>query len=343
VTVGKRVVQLRLDPNRCDRCGRCTRVCETGALKVGSSYIYVDWRACDECYRCVEACDRGAISRRESSRSAPAAKRQVPAALGSRSPRPRLADPKPVVERAAVARRKDGTAAWTLLEAFALLAVVLLAFLAKDAVLTSAGFKGLGPGAQVMARAATLTLFYLLQLGALWYLAYRRRETLTGAYALSRTGAIDRSSLVSGVLVVLLLTGTRVAGWIYGVVAMALGWHPPEQANAQLTDVFGSGAIGLALTVVLVVLVGPLIEEMIFRGLLLGAFESRWRTWVAILAQAGLFAVYHFTAWLLVPTFLLGIAAGWLASGRRTLWPAVVLHVLYNAVPVVIAFMPATT
>lgn len=336
----KGVVQLRLDPNRCDRCGRCVKVCEPGALKIGTSYIYVDWRVCDECYLCVKACDRGAIVRRESPRKAGPAKRSAAAGRPSRAD-VAPARPKPAKRQVAGQAQPGMPTSWTMAEAGAILAVVLAAFLGKDALLASPDAGGLSADA-VLLRVAVLSGFYVVQLAVLWFLAYRRGLRLPGAFAFARTDSSASSKLSSAGLVLLLVVGTRVAGWIYGVVVMALGWNPPERANAALTEIFGSGMGGLLLTVMLVVLVGPLIEEMVFRGVLLRAFASRWSLGVALSAQAGLFAAYHFTAWLFIPTFLLGLATGWLAFERRSLWPAVALHVLYNAVPVVIAFaLPA--
>ena len=339
----KGVVQLRLDPNRCDRCGRCVRVCKPGALKIGASYIYVDWRACDECYLCVKACDRGAITRRDTAAASGAGRR---AASKSRSDTGRQSvakagRPEPVARPTRQSRasaESDGPPAWTLAEAGAVLAVLLAAFVAKDAVLAVETVSGLEPGRLVMARAAVLGVFYAVQLGVLWFIANARGLRFSDAFGLGRSASTAKSRLGALSLVVLLLVGTRAAGWIYGVLVRALGWYPPERANADLTDLFGSGSAGLALTVGLVVLVGPLVEEMIFRGALLGALSARWRPGIAISVQAALFAIYHFTPWLFLPTFLLGIATGWLAIERRSLWPAVGLHVLYNAIPVAIAF-----
>jgi membrane protease YdiL (CAAX protease family) len=39
-----------------------------------------------------------------------------------------------------------------------------------------------------------------------------------------------------------------------------------------------------------------------------------------------------------MPMVLLGVALGWLAWWRRGLWPAIVLHALYNGASVAAAF-----
>ncbi len=331
-------VRLSLDPNKCDRCGRCVRVCEPGSLKVGPSYIYVDWRACNECFKCVEACGRGAITRRESSRQ----KSGIVAATGAGKPKARSREKQPGKSASATPRNKVKVTAihgpWTLLEAGLLLAIVLVAFLAKDVALGSDTFKAMTPSSAVMARVMVLAAFYAAQIGALWGLVRRRGLTLAEAFSLGRMRTSLGSKAVSIGLVVALLVGTRAAMWTYGVFVQALGWNPPVSANADLTSLFGPDTFGLMLAVLIVVLIGPIIEEIVFRGVLLDAFENRVGVWVALLAQATLFALYHFTPWMLVPTFVLGLATGWIAHARDSLWPAIALHALYNAVPVGIAF-----
>ena len=311
---------LTLDPDHCDRCGRCVDACKSGALKVGPSYIYVNWRECDECYACVEACDRAAITRRESSRATTSESR----AASVEKPRPR--------------QTADGPVAWTLAEAGVVLAVVLAALTFKDAALSSAWAAGLSADTALMARVILLAVLYLSQGAVLWFLVHRRGSSFVPAFALGRLRTSMGSKMVSALLVVVLLVGTRVAAWIYAVIAQALGYDPPVSAIPSLTQVFGADALGLGLSVLMVVLVGPVVEEIVFRGVLLGAFEHKFGVWVALVSQAALFALYHFTPWLFVPTFVLGLATGWIARDRDSLWPAIVLHGLYNAIPVGIAF-----
>lgn len=322
-------VKLALDPDRCDRCGRCTDACEAGALKVGAAYIYVDWRSCTSCYDCVKACPRGAITRRESSRqssaSASRAKREAPAKRAEPAKRTRAAEP-PVI------------GSWTLLEAGALLAVVFAAFVAKDAVLNSESVVTMTPSSAVLVRVLMLAAFYAVQIATLAVFVRRRGLTFATAFPIGHIKTSVGSKAASAGLAVALLVGTRVATWIYGTITQALGWNPPELANGNLTDVFGPDAFGLALAVIMVIVVGPFIEEIVFRGVLLDAFESRMPTSVALVAQALLFAFYHFTPWMVFPTFVLGLATGWIARSRESLWPAIALHALYNAVPVGIAF-----
>ncbi|MDO9108713.1 MAG: CPBP family intramembrane metalloprotease [Coriobacteriia bacterium] len=234
-----------------------------------------------------------------------------------------------------------GPVIWTPLEAVALLVVALTTFLGKDALLGSALVQAMPNQGRVFARVAVLVVFYVVQVGVLVMLAHKRGSGLFAAFGLTRIRASLRSWLSAVGWVLLLLVATRIAAWVWGVIAQAIGIDPPGLADGGLAGIFGNGTIGLALTIGLVVIVAPLAEEMLFRGVLLSAIGSRWSAGVALVGQATLFAAYHFSIWMLVPTFLLGLACGYLAQRRGSLWPAVALHALFNAVPVAIVFWAA--
>jgi membrane protease YdiL (CAAX protease family) len=118
----------------------------------------------------------------------------------------------------------------------------------------------------------------------------------------------------------------------------AAGIVQPERLSSDLTGVFGSGPTGFVVAFVLVALAAPFAEEIAFRGIVLPALGDRWGMWWGIGISSLLYAAYHLNLWLFVPTVVLGIALGWLTWTRRSLWPAVALHVLYNATAVAAAF-----
>jgi len=75
----------------------------------------------------------------------------------------------------------------------------------------------------------------------------------------------------------------------------------------------------------------PFAEEYLFRGLLFRALDREWGGWRAIVGSAAFFAIYHPPlSWL--PVALLGIANALIFKKTGRLAPAVVLHMVYNAV-----------
>jgi membrane protease YdiL (CAAX protease family) len=75
----------------------------------------------------------------------------------------------------------------------------------------------------------------------------------------------------------------------------------------------------------------PFAEEYLFRGLLFRALDREWGGWRAVLGSAAFFAIYHPPlAWL--PVGMLGITNALLFKKTGRLAPAVILHMVYNAV-----------
>lgn len=80
-------------------------------------------------------------------------------------------------------------------------------------------------------------------------------------------------------------------------------------------------------------LIAPLAEEYLFRGLLFRALDREWGGWRAVAGSALFFASYHpFLAWL--PVGALGALNATLFKRTGWLVPAVAAHMTYNAVVV---------
>lgn len=74
----------------------------------------------------------------------------------------------------------------------------------------------------------------------------------------------------------------------------------------------------------------PVLEEMLFRGVLLRAFLHRYPRWPAIAGSALLFGLAHLNVYQFVVAFFLGLLAGWLVERSRSLLPAIALHAALN-------------
>lgn len=106
---------------------------------------------------------------------------------------------------------------------------------------------------------------------------------------------------------------------------------PPDNATPVLEIAGGS----LIVAWLLVGLWGPFVEEVFFRGFLLGGLRTRFGAWPALLISSGIFALFHILPGLYVPTFLLGLAFGWVYLKTRSIWPAIFGHTLHNTLVIV--------
>ncbi|GBF95234.1 hypothetical protein Rsub_07949 [Raphidocelis subcapitata] len=108
---------------------------------------------------------------------------------------------------------------------------------------------------------------------------------------------------------------------------------PPDAAPGSAGTVLAAAAAGGASPVLLaaaVALAPALIEELLFRGLLLAALLTRLGRIDAVALCGALFAAIHLDPAQFFPFAVLGFAAGGVAVASRSVWPAVALHAAYN-------------
>ncbi len=92
----------------------------------------------------------------------------------------------------------------------------------------------------------------------------------------------------------------------------------------------------------LAVIIGPLVEEIVFRGIILRGMLGHMRPWIAIVASAVLFALMHFNPAQLPVAFALGLALGWIYARTRSLGLCFVGHAANNlsaSLPIDIPFL----
>lgn len=116
-------------------------------------------------------------------------------------------------------------------------------------------------------------------------------------------------------------------------------WHwlrpdtaPPVHVVLQALSCSEWGPWGTVQLVLGAVVVAPLVEELFFRGVVMGAICHHFgRAWPALTVSAIAFGLAHAQPQDVVPLISLGLVLGYLRLRCRTLWPCILLHVLFNA------------
>jgi membrane protease YdiL (CAAX protease family) len=84
------------------------------------------------------------------------------------------------------------------------------------------------------------------------------------------------------------------------------------------------------------VLVAPVTEELLFRGLLLPGLAARYGTRIALFATSLLFGLYHLDVQAAVYATLMGLLLGAVRVRAGSVLPAIALHAGFNALPVLL-------
>lgn len=109
--------------------------------------------------------------------------------------------------------------------------------------------------------------------------------------------------------------------------------HDVTQNVQELTRQ-ASSYLRLPLAIVAVT-IGPMVEELMFRGVLLSALMRRMSTALSVAICAVLFGAVHLAGldfqWYALPNLMLfAMALCWLRLRSGSLWPAILAHGLYN-------------
>ena len=101
----------------------------------------------------------------------------------------------------------------------------------------------------------------------------------------------------------------------------------PELFSSEL--VWRGDRLGAAFALLIV---APVTEEMLFRGLILRGFIRNYGPRAAIIGTAVLFAIAHISPWQYAPIFLVGVLNAWLVIRTGSLLPAILAHMMYNGI-----------
>lgn len=119
----------------------------------------------------------------------------------------------------------------------------------------------------------------------------------------------------------------------YRLTMDRLGFKLQDQAIVELLDTSGWGFV---VTLLGVGIIGPIIEEIFFRGFLYGGLRKRWGVLVAMIGSALFFTALHFTIDQFIPIFVLGLFLAWLYERTGSLYPGIFLHITNNSFAVIV-------
>lgn len=82
-----------------------------------------------------------------------------------------------------------------------------------------------------------------------------------------------------------------------------------------------------------------LCEEMLFRGLIMNAFESHFNKKIGVIAAAILFGLFHFNVQNILGPIILGIVFGYLVQVTNSILTSILLHTFNNGIAVIASYL----
>jgi membrane protease YdiL (CAAX protease family) len=111
--------------------------------------------------------------------------------------------------------------------------------------------------------------------------------------------------------------------------------------NPQLDFLLPEGlsASNAILMLLLAGFVAPFGEELLFRGVLYTFLRERWGVWIGVFVSSFLFGLIHGNLAVGLTGFLLGIVAALVFEYSKSLWTAVIVHVINNSFKIAMLYL----
>ncbi|MDE6212416.1 MAG: ABC transporter permease [Lachnospiraceae bacterium] len=134
-----------------------------------------------------------------------------------------------------------------------------------------------------------------------------------------------------------LIVGAYLVNLVIAVGLMSL--FPESAGNVE--TVFEDIMSGNVPAVFLVIALAPAVcEEMLFRGVIMHSLKVKYRVPSAIAITAALFGLYHMSLVKFIPTGLLGLLLCLVVWKTGSIYPAMLMHFINNAISVFISCYP---
>jgi membrane protease YdiL (CAAX protease family) len=156
-----------------------------------------------------------------------------------------------------------------------------------------------------------------------------------GVIAVAVARLFTPSKFVAG-----MLAGTAFYGSCLIAVGILLRWLGIDVVPPPALDILPHNLSQLLFAIILIAIIGPLAEELIFRGLLLDWLKQKINVWAAALILSVIFALLHNNGFKLGAIgamafgvrMALGLASSAFAIRYRSLRASFVMHATFNCI-----------
>ena|SRR3990167_2128760 len=172
----------------------------------------------------------------------------------------------------------------------------------------------------------------LVGFGVIMYFIRRRGITLRqfGFKKFKLPQSLKYMLLAGGLLIVLTI-----------LVFLVLQQTVPSLNLEQEQDIIftaASGNLEKIMAFIALVIIAPIVEETIFRGLMLPVFVYRFGLVFGSILVSAAFGAIHWQLNVSIVTFIMGLLLAWIYYKTRSLWPAIMFHSLKNLVAFILIF-----
>ena len=136
-----------------------------------------------------------------------------------------------------------------------------------------------------------------------------------------------------------MLLGFMIDYALSGAAALVMLLLPAAAENPNTEQILTAAQSDPGTVKAVTIFLVPIVEEMLFRGVVFGSLRSRSRPW-AFIVSAALFSAYHVwgyaaadpAAWIYLVQYLpISIVLAWIYERSGTIWTSIFFHMGINA------------
>lgn len=136
-------------------------------------------------------------------------------------------------------------------------------------------------------------------------------------------------------------TGAALAPALYFVVATVMAMLP-ESWTENYSEASEGITTGTFAGVLAVVIVAPIAEEFVFRGLMMNRLSRAMSGGLAVVLSAAVFGLCHGELVWFCYAFMLGVFFGFIDLRAGSIFPSILGHMMFNAIGQIMSFIPET-
>ncbi|WP_228469616.1 CPBP family intramembrane glutamic endopeptidase [Paenibacillus sp. JNUCC31] len=130
-------------------------------------------------------------------------------------------------------------------------------------------------------------------------------------------------------LLVAVVIGIAAFGGCFVIEGIYYHFITEINTQADFQTAAQGGPLSLFILIITGAILTPLSEEFVFRGVIANAL-NRYGAWAGVVGSAAIFGVIHGFTVILLDAFMVGILVGYLFRKTGSIWPGVVVHIVYN-------------
>lgn len=179
----------------------------------------------------------------------------------------------------------------------------------------------------VIGQEATMLLYYLLSVGLPAWFVFTIRKQKENHPAIA--WQIENKRIVPYLVV-------ATAALLFGIVSPVGNLIPmPDSIKKAFLEL---GSMTSVWAFLMMVVAAPLLEEFIFRGIVLDGLLKNYPPVKAVFISSLLFGLVHLNPWQFVTGFFIGLFMGWVYYYTRSLLATIIIHATANLSGFVLRF-----